>query len=458
VPMCTVVYVVLTMCPLVGRYLQSQESGGLVMVFLIIVFGAYLVNLAYKGRHDLERIYRLAFENEALVQTLRDAKTKAEAANKAKSGFLATMSHEIRTPMNGVLGMLQVVRGSTLTAEQRGQLDVAYSSADALMRLLNDILDFSKIESGKLEFEKIRFSPATCVREVIALMRPAAVEKQLQIWLTLAPEMPGWVEGDPVRVKQVLLNLVGNAIKFTQQGRVEVTVILLNSKKSQARLRFSVSDTGIGMVPEVRQRLFQVFSQADSSMTRRFGGSGLGLAISQKLVNCMGSEIGVESTPGRGSVFTFDLELSVASAPVEVTHSPFGDTTMPLQGRVLVVEDDRVNQMVIKLMIKKMGLTCEIVADGVTAVERAFQEKWNLVLMDVQMPGIDGLEATRRIRSQPNGKSLAIIALTANAMPEDRAACIAAGMNSFLAKPVKEAELRASVEQWLRLQVPLPNT
>jgi CheY-like chemotaxis protein len=356
--------------------------------------------------------------------------------------------------MNGMIGMMQVLRNSPLSAEQKSQVNIALGSAETLLRILNDILDFSKVESGKLEFEAMAFSPREAVESVAALLRPGATAQNLEFIATLAPGLPAYVVGDSVRLKQVLLNLAGNAVKFTAHGRVEIAVAAVTADERTAQLRFSVRDTGIGMDADTQAKLFQVFSQGDSSMTRRFGGTGLGLAISQKLVRHMGGEIAVRSTAGEGSEFTFTLTLPVTPPPSRPSQPPFVTPVRLLQGRVLVVEDDRVNQRVIELLLHKLGLTCTIAGTGAAGVEAALREPWDLVFMDLQMPDFNGFEAARRIRAHPAGRDLPIVALTANAQADDRVASAAAGMNDFLTKPLHRDDLLACLERWLGAQVP----
>ena len=451
VPFAYRLYVLTTLTPLLARFVTLPEVGAWTLAFITITYALFLMNTAKLHHTDLKQLWRLIFENQALVLTLSQARDQAEASSRAKSDFLATMSHEIRTPMNGIMGMLQVLEMSPLTAEQKAQVEIAAGSADTLMRLLNDILDFSKIESGKLDFESIPFALAPAINEVAALLRTRAAQKRLTLTLDLPPELPAHVLGDAVRLKQVLLNLTGNAIKFTERGEVRLAVRVVSGDDEHVTLRFAVSDTGIGMDESTQAKLFQVFSQGDSSMTRRFGGTGLGLAISQRLVNRMGGEIRVESRPGRGSTFSFELNLPTAPPPMRPSQAPFAPPEQALSGRVLVVEDDRVNQRVIELMLEKIGLRCVIVADGGAAVEVAVLERWDAVLMDLQMPGMDGLEATRQIRRRLRGQPLPIIALTANAMVADRDACVAAGMDDFIPKPVRQEELRSCLERWLAI-------
>jgi signal transduction histidine kinase len=469
-------YVYLAITPLLARILGNEETRSGILGIMCVLYLAYMSVAARQQIATLRRTVRLGLEHTALVESLgaakegadrlnrelsaeiarreivetelRTASERALAGSRAKSEFLATMSHEIRTPMNGIIGMLRIVHDSPLNPVQREQIETAAASADTLLDLLSDILDFSKIEAGHLTLEHIPFSPAAVVQSVTDLLRPRCATKGLGLDLTLDPGLPANALGDPTRIRQVLFNLVGNAIKFTQQGRVGVHVQAAARGPGAIVLRLVVSDTGIGMADESLARLFRPFSQADSSMSRRFGGTGLGLAICKKLVEAMQGTIDARSTPGVGSLFEVNLPLQIAAAESTQPNPAF---VLPaLHGRVLVVEDERVNQRVISHFLQRLGLERGLAEDGLTAVEMAVTQSWDAVLMDCQLPGIDGLEATRQIRARMNGRPLPIIALTANASTEDRAACLAAGMDDYLTKPVRVELLVAALQKWLQ--------
>ena len=369
---------------------------------------------------------------------LEEARQKADDASRAKSSFLANMSHELRTPMNGVLGLTQVMlEDGDLTPEQAGTLQAVRSSGQSLVALLNDILDFSKIEAGRLELEQVPFSPRQLVEQVYELLGEAARAKDLE--LRIDEEDLGWVMGDPTRIRQVLLNLIGNAIKFTPSGYIEVRVA-----REDSGLRFEVQDSGIGIPLEKQGQLWQAFTQADASTTRRFGGTGLGLAISRRLVELMGGKVELSSAPGVGSCFGFTVQAKRCQAPqVEDTKSMIFQ--LPANMRVLVAEDNAVNQVVARRMLEHFGLAPVIVPNGALALEKMRAERWDVVLMDCHMPMMDGLEATRIARSEGSGQY--IVAMTAGTMPEDRRAAAEAGMDGFLPKPVKMEDLKLLLQE-----------
>jgi signal transduction histidine kinase/ActR/RegA family two-component response regulator len=458
-------YLLLAVGPLIARVMTNTDTRGGILVVMMVLYLVYMTVAARQQLGTLQRTTRLGYENAALVESLgaeirrreviatelRAASDRALAANRAKSEFLATMSHEIRTPMNGLIGMLRIVRDSPLTPVQRDHLETASGSADALLDLLNNVLDFSKIEAGRLELERIAFSPFGLVGSVAAVLQTRARAKGLELAVMAEDTVPATLLGDPTRLRQVLFNLIGNAIKFTDRGRVEVRLSCAERTGDTARVKFAIVDTGIGIAADALPRLFNPFTQADSSMSRRFGGTGLGLAISQKLVEAMDGRIDVVSETGRGSTFHFTLPLALA--PAVTSESGAGNSAafkLPaLTGRVLIVEDDRVNQRVIGHFLKQMGLETGLAQDGHAAVEFATGSPWDAILMDCQLPGLDGLEATRRIRTQRAGRPLPIIALTANASLQDRTACLEAGMDDFLAKPVRVEVLAAMLQKWL---------
>lgn len=377
---------------------------------------------------------------------LQGALERAEASTLAKSEFLAMMSHEIRTPMNGILGMTQLLEATALSPEQSDYLDAIRSSGDTLLVLINDILDFSKIEAGHLEIEGSDFDLAEAIASAVSLYRPLAERKGLQLVQTLAPRLPVHVCGDRTRLRQVLSNLVANAIKFTPAGQIEVLVSVQARADSRIKLKIDVTDTGIGIPANRMDSLFTAFTQVDSSTTRRFGGTGLGLAISARLCRAMGGDIAVESRLGKGSTFRFSVTLEPAScaSPVPVTFRDAVRAVSPSAADarlVLVVDDDQINRVLAIAMLGKMGIGAEAAANGEEAVSRVSAGDVDVVLMDLQMPGMDGVQTTHFIRGldirQPH-----IIALTANAYESDRVRCLAAGMDDFMAKPFRLDALR----------------
>ena len=382
-------------------------------------------------------------------QALVRAKDQAEAANMAKSAFLATMSHEIRTPLNGVLGMAQVMEADALGPEQRARLQIIRKSGEALLAILNDVLDLSTIEAQRLELEEAPFNIADLARGAHAAFSGVAAQKGLAFDLAIEEEAKGTWLGDSTRVRQVLYNLVSNALKFTQAGEVKVSI-----SAGQAGLTLTVTDTGIGIAPERLDQLFQKFEQADTSSTRKFGGTGLGLAICRELAQLMGGAVSVESRQGEGSTFTATLPLERVDGPVEVeapkADDGEGDPAEALPSlRVLAAEDNAINQLVLRTMLQQVGIDPTIVADGREAVETWGQSEWDLILMDIQMPEMDGLAATRAIRSAERAsgrRRTPIIALTANAMAHHVGEYAANGMDGFVAKPIEVGRLFAAME------------
>jgi signal transduction histidine kinase/CheY-like chemotaxis protein len=387
----------------------------------------------------VELTRRLEAEQSARIKA-EEALAKSASGNRSKSEFLATMSHEIRTPLNGVIGMIELLRGTRLDSEQRSLLDTLSQSSDTLLSILNEVLDFSKIEAGRLEIDRRPFSPLVVAQEVVALLRPQADQKGIALLLWTG-QMPERLFGDPTRLQQIWLNLLSNAIKFTERGEVRFELFSERIPTGHERLHGSVSDTGIGMSVEQQSRVFEAFTQAASVPG---GGAGLGLAISSRLARIMNGKITIESRPGVGSRFGFSMQLDRTSSQNDVNDLRPGKTDVPVaQLRVLLAEDNAVNQTLALAILAKFGIKAELARNGYEALQAVSVREFDVVLMDVQMPELDGLDATRSIRALPSTVAQPwIIALTANAFEQDRQLCMAAGMDDFVAKPFKQEALR----------------
>ncbi|MNO78217.1 Autoinducer 2 sensor kinase/phosphatase LuxQ [compost metagenome] len=434
---------------IMGRAVQAIQSGDY-RTTLPVLDNGELGDLARHINNLARGLQQASVEQERSIAQLISAREEAEEANRAKTDFLAMMSHELRTPMNGVLGMLQLLETTELNQEQAEYTALATESTEHLLKVINDILDFSRIERGAFELESIPFNLLELIQGSVQVFQHSAQQRGLELWLDAQEGLEQLeVQGDPTRVRQILVNLLGNAMKFTEEGSIRLDARWQPLDDKVMWLTCAVQDTGIGISAERLEHMFDAFQQADSSISRRYGGTGLGLAIARTMAERMGGTLHASSEEGVGSTFTLEIPLPfrIRQAPADRAAS---SPDAPAAGQsVLLVEDNPVNQTVIEAMLRSLGYRVTLVNDGAEAVCAAAREEFAAILMDCRLPVLDGYEATRQIRATERGARVPIVALTANALEGDREACLGAGMNDYLAKPFKRADLQALLQRWV---------